>query len=97
MRFRDFEDRAAEFFGIEPGGEARDFAAALEADGLTLRGVDPDDRDFWIAASDSIDAFVEAPELERYPLDPYFPHDAYLDPDIEWEMTAESEEGYGEQ
>lgn len=104
MRFKDFESLAAEYFGIEPGGEARDFADAIEASGQPLRGVDTDDSEFWIHAADVLDAFVEPyydeaihEPIERYPLDRHFPGgDEYLEAGIEWEMTAESEEGYGE-
>ena len=38
----------------------------------------------------------EEDDFEDDELDPFFPGDEWLEPDIEWEMTAESEEGYGD-
>ncbi len=103
MTFDEFEETAQELFGLD-AGEARDFADTLEAAGLFPEEADADDREFWEVASEFVDEFVglepeeiyyEAPEM--YPLDYSFPGgDEYLDADVEWEMTAESDEGYGE-
>jgi hypothetical protein len=92
VRYEEFEQHAAEFFGIEPGGEARDFAETLEAAGLDYTEVSGRDRDFWEIASELTDEYYEDVELpepeERYPLDPYWPDDDYLDPYEEWEITV---------
>lgn len=102
MTFDEFEDTARELFGFD-AGEARDFAETLEAGGLFLEEADAGDREFWEVATEFIDPYVEDyytetedDDGELYPLDPSWPDDEYLEPDIEWEMTAESDEGYGE-
>jgi hypothetical protein len=99
VTFDEFEDAAAELFGMD-AGEARDFANTLESAGLFPEEVDEGDREFWEVASEFIDEYVgvDAEEIyeESYPLDYSFPGDEYLDAGVEWEMTAESEEGYGE-
>lgn len=99
MTFDEFEDTARELFGFD-AGESRDFADTLEAAGLFPAEADADDRTFWEIASELTDEFfedVELPEEEMYPLDPRFPGDEYMEAGIEWEMTAESIEGYGEE
>lgn len=104
MRFSDFESTAADLFGFD-AGEARDFADVLESAGLSPDDYRKGDSEFWEIASEFIDEFVglepeEIYEYERpemYPLDRHFPGgDEYLDAGVEWEMTAESDPGYGE-
>lgn len=94
MRFRDFEDTAREMFGLD-AGETRDLADALDAAGFNYRQWDADDPLVWEIASDILDFedVDEAPyePVERWPLDPRFRDDEYLDADVEWELTVESE------
>ena len=94
MRFRDFEDTARDLFGLEPG-EVRDLAEALDAAGFDYRQWDADESLVWEIASDILDfddVELEEPEpVERWPLDRHFPHDEYLEPDVEWELTAETD------
>lgn len=100
MRYADFEYHAMEYFGLT-GDEVAVLLDGIEAAGGTIRGVDEDDRSFWadLSQSDALDDAlgIEPEEYEEmYDLDPYFPDDDYLDAGVEWEMTAESIEGYGE-
>lgn len=91
MTFDEFEYTAAELLGIEPGGEARDFADTMEAAGLPYEAFDVTDKFFWEIGVDAADPYYEAIEdelPEDYPLDPRFPDDDYLDPGEEWEITA---------
>lgn len=91
MRFRDFEDTARDLFGLD-GGESRDLAEAMDAAGFNTRAFDVDDPLFWEIAADVLDFDdVEAEPVERWPLDSRFYHDEYLEPDVEWELTAETE------
>jgi len=94
MRYADFEYHALEYFGLV-GDEV---ATLLDLLGGSVRGIAEDDEDFWVQASEALDS--EALGLfeidEPYALDSLFPDDEYLDPYEEWEMTAESIEGYGE-
>ena|SRR5690349_3963923 len=100
MRTADFDYFAMEYFGFERP-EARELLLRFEESGGTIRGVDAEDRNFWADLSRS-DAFAELieeqeyEEPEQYALDSRFPDDAYLDPGEEWELTAESIEGYGD-
>jgi hypothetical protein len=99
MRYRDFEYHAAEYFGLT-GDEVAALVDAIEAEGGTIRGVDEDDRSFWldVAQMDVVEELVgEYDEPEQYPLDSRFPDDDYLDAGEEWEVTAESIEGYGDE
>lgn len=93
MRYSDFEDTATNLFGLR-GDELAELAEQMDAVGLPLEAVDVDDDLFWEVASDALEEYYES--LEMYDLDPRFPGDEYLDAGIEWEMTAESEEGYGD-
>jgi hypothetical protein len=95
MRFRDFEDTAQELFGFDKG-EAREFAAILDEAGLKPELYDADDAEYWELAADFTDEFFEDETDEVYPLDPFFPDDDYLYAGDEMELTAESEEGYGD-
>ena len=93
MRVTDFDYYAREYFGLDKP-EARELLLQFEESGGTIRGVDATDKDFWadLAHSDAFDTVIEEQEYEpeeRWSLDPYFPDDEYLEPDIEWEMTAE--------
>lgn len=93
MTFDEFEDTARDLFGLTHS-EVGDFAETLDQAGLPLEEWDADDETFWEIASDLTDEFFE--DIEQYDLDPYFPGDEYLDAGIEWEMTAETDEGYGD-
>lgn len=95
MTYDEFESVAAELLGIEPGGEARDFADVMDAAGLPFDAFDADDRFFWEIASDAAEPYFEEYEEEvgeRWPLDRRFPDDEYLDPGFEWEITATYDE-----
>ena len=99
MRYADFAYHAAEYFGFT-GDEVAALLDAIEAEGGTILGVDENDRQFWgqVADLDVIDEIIgEYEEPERYPLDSRFPDDDYLDAGEEWEVTAESIEGYGDE
>jgi hypothetical protein len=99
MTFDDFAEVAGGLFGLE-GGELNELASLLDAAGAPLEAYEWDDKDFWELASDAGEEILEGDytdeDFERYPLDRFFPGDEYLEPDIEWEITAESEEGYGD-
>lgn len=98
MRTADFDYYAMEYFGLDRP-EARELLLRFEESGGTIRGVDADDKDFWadLAQSDAFDEVLgEYEEPERYPLDSYFPDDDYIDAGEEWEMTAETDDFYGE-
>jgi len=91
MRFRDFEATARDVFGLEPG-EVRDLADALDAAGFNYKQWSVDEPLVWEVASDILDFEAMEPEVEeRWPLDRRFPHDEYLEPDVEWELTAETD------
>lgn len=92
MRYGDFEETATDLFGLR-GDELAELADAMDAAGLPLEAVDAEDVLFWEIASDALDFS----DVEQYDLDPRFPGDDYLDAGIEWEMTAESDEGYGDE
>lgn len=95
MTYDEFEATAAELLGIEPGGEARDFADAMDAAGLPLEAFDADDKFFWEIGVDVAEPYYEEFEEEvpeRWLLDPRFPDDEYLDPGIEWEITTTYDE-----
>ena len=93
MTYDEFEYSAAELLGIEPGGEARDFAEAMDAAGFPLEEFDVDDKLFWEIGVDVAEPYYEDVEPEeRWPLDPRFPDDEYLDAGIEWEITATYDE-----
>lgn len=93
MTFDEFTDEARELFGLD-AGEASELADSLDQAGFPLEEFDSDDSLLWEVASDLTDEFFD--DYEEYDLDPYFPDDEYLEPDIEWELTAETEPGYGE-
>lgn len=105
MTYEEFESAAAEYFGMDPY-EAALLAEQLAGAGWDLDTVDPRDKDMWEEAStyEAVDmalADVELPDDEAYDdygyeLDPYFPDDDWLEPDIEWEMTAETDDTYRE-
>jgi hypothetical protein len=92
MIFSEFEETAQELFGFD-AGESRAFANQLDEAGLSPEYYDADDTEFWEVAADFTDDFFDE---ELYPLDPFFPDDDYMDADVEMELTAESEEGYGD-
>ena len=91
MTFDEFADTAADLFGFDVT-EANELASRLDDAGLELESYDADDADYWADVADAIDT----DDFEDDELDPFFPGDEWLEPDIEWEMTAESEEGYGD-
>lgn len=101
MRFREFEDTARELFGLEPG-EVRDLADALDAAGFGYKQWDADEPLVWEVAADILDFEAmepgdephepyDMPRRERWALDPSFYGDEYLDADVEWELTAETD------
>lgn len=93
MISQEFEGTARDIFGLDRA-EAATLAGDMDAAGFSFEEWDADDPLFWEVASDVADEFFE--DVEMYDLDPYFPGDDYLDPGVEMELTAESEEGYGD-
>lgn len=93
MRYADFEYHAMEYFGLT-GDEAAMLLDSIQAQGGSLRGEDADDQTFWVQASGALTDDILG-IYHEYDLDPNFPDDEYLSAGDEWEMTAESEEGYG--
>jgi hypothetical protein len=91
MTFDEFADTAADLFGFDVT-EANTLASQLDDAGLDLESYDADDAEYWADVSDALGE----EDFEVDELDPFFPGDEWLEPDIEWEMTAESEEGYGD-
>lgn len=91
MTFDEFEKAIVDQYGdaVVYLYRADEIADMLDDAGLVLEEWDADDPVFWEIAA-------ELAELEMYALDPHFPNDDYLDAGEEWELTAESEEGYGE-
>lgn len=96
MKYSTFESHAEEYFGFDKGQSA-ELAHILDSAGLNLEEWSVRSKDFWELASEFIDPFLEEAEPEQYALDPMFPGDEYLDADDEFELTAESVEGYGDE
>lgn len=92
MRYETFERKTEELFGFDKGQTA-ELATILDEAGLRLEEWDARSKDFWELAAEFTDEFFQE---EEFPLDPYFPGDEYLDAGDEFELTAESIEGYGE-
>jgi hypothetical protein len=100
VTYEEFEATAMELFGMDPD-EAATLAEQMSGE-YDLDRIDADSERFWAEAVEyeAVDmalAEYEEPEYEdRYELDPRFPGDEWLDADVEWEMTAETDDSYME-